>query len=115
MRDLGESNALLLLVCRLMVFFRTSFVQRRNMRVSRRPINKSGKRLIKTLASNVRHIRNEMGISQEELASRCGLHRTYVGSVERGERNVTLTTLDILSTVLEVSAIELLTPRSTDD
>ncbi|MDR2364710.1 MAG: helix-turn-helix domain-containing protein [Zoogloeaceae bacterium] len=43
-----------------------------------------------TLAENVRAFRKYHGLSQEELADRCELHRTYIGSVEREERNVSL-------------------------
>ncbi len=50
-------------------------------------------------------------MSQEELAEKCGLHRTYVGSVERCERNVTLSTLELLASVLGVSVPELLSNK----
>lgn len=62
------------------------------------------------LSDNIRNFRKSRGISQEELAHLCKLHRTYIGSVERQERNVTLSTLEVLAEALEVSVIELLTP-----
>jgi len=68
-----------------------------------------------TLAENVRAFRKAQSISQEELADRCQLHRTYIGSVERQERNVSLSTLEVLSEVLGVSVAELLTPKPQHD
>ncbi len=50
----------------------------------------------------LRKLRKEQGFSQEELADRAGLHRTYVSSVERGERNVSLQTIDKLARALNL-------------
>jgi transcriptional regulator with XRE-family HTH domain len=58
--------------------------------------------------SNVRQRRTELNLSQEELASRCGLHRTYVGAVERGERNISLRNICALAEALECRPAELL-------
>jgi transcriptional regulator with XRE-family HTH domain len=44
----------------------------------------------KIFGQRVRQLRKEIGISQEELAGRCGLHRTYVGDIEQGRRNPSL-------------------------
>ncbi len=54
-------------------------------------------------AQNVRELRMERGFSQEELAYRAGLHRTYVGAVERGERNITLLNAQRIAEALGVS------------
>ncbi|MGK6317982.1 helix-turn-helix domain-containing protein [Sphingomonas sp. DT-204] len=60
------------------------------------------------VAANVRDRRLRLGWSQEQLADLSGFHRTYVGSVERGERNITLTTLEALARVLETTPEALL-------
>ncbi len=61
------------------------------------------------LAANVRDYRTQEGLSQDEFAAKCGLHRTYIGSVERSERNVTLATLELLSKATGLSVTKLLT------
>ena len=48
----------------------------------------------------MRIARQEIGISQEELADQCGLHRTYIGSVERGERNISVDNMEVISIAL---------------
>ena len=73
-----------------------------------RKLRKPSRVLTQTLADNIRAFRNIQNLSQETLADSCGLHRTYVGSVERGERNVTLSTLEVLAAALRVSVPELL-------
>ncbi len=74
-------------------------------------MRKPTSQLRKILADNIRDYRARHGLSQEELADDCGLHRTYIGSVERCERNVTLSTLEVLAQALRVSVPDLLTRR----
>jgi transcriptional regulator with XRE-family HTH domain len=57
------------------------------------------------LAENIRTFRKEHGYSQEVLADLCELHRTYIGSVEREERNISLSTLEVLAQVLSTNPI----------
>ena len=59
-------------------------------------------------AKRLRQIRLSKGLSQEALADLAGLHRTYVGSVERGERNVSIDNMERLAKALEVDIFELL-------
>lgn len=60
------------------------------------------------LAANVRNFRTSAGLSQEELAARSGLHRTYISSVERGHRNVSLENIFLLAKALGIDPPELL-------
>jgi len=52
---------------------------------------------------NIRRIREERGISQEELAALAGLHRAYIGQIERGEKNIGLKNLEKIAKALNVS------------
>ncbi len=55
----------------------------------------------------LRKRRHRLGVSQEEFADLCGLDRTYVGGIERGERNVALVNIERLARALKISLSEL--------
>jgi transcriptional regulator with XRE-family HTH domain len=63
---------------------------------------------LRRLGQRVRELRERAGLSQEELAERAALHRTYVGGIERGERNVGVKNLLQLARALKVAPAELL-------
>ena len=64
--------------------------------------------LAKRFGELVRRLRRERGYSQEEFSFRVGLHQTYVSSVERGERNVTIGTADRIARALGTNLADLL-------
>ena len=64
------------------------------------------------VAANLRRLRAKRGLSQEALADKAGIHRTYVGSVERAERNVSIDNICRLAWALGVDVRELLVPIS---
>ncbi len=66
------------------------------------------------LGRAVRDLRADRGISQEDLAHRSGMHRTYVGGIERGERNVSYANLLRLAGALDVPPSQLLARAETD-
>lgn len=59
--------------------------------------------MLRQLGEYLRGIREQHGWSQEDLAFECGLHRTYVGAVERGEYNITLLSLRRITDTLGIS------------
>ena len=63
------------------------------------------------IADNIRQRRQAIGLSQEALADNCGLHRTYIGAIERGERNLTVNTLARVAEALGCTAADLLTVK----
>lgn len=60
------------------------------------------------IASNIKKIREERGLSQEKLALESGLHRTYIGMVERCEKNITVISLEKIASALNVEITELI-------
>lgn len=63
--------------------------------------------LLKDFGLKVQQKRKELGISQEELAFRAGFHRTYIGMIERAERNITLNNIKRLADALHVNIKDL--------
>lgn len=60
------------------------------------------------LAANVKERRISAGLSQEALGNKAGLHRTYMGSVERGERNISIDNIEKLAIALNCKVSDLL-------
>lgn len=64
--------------------------------------------LQRRVGRNLRAVRQARGMSQEDLAELLGVHRTYIGSVERGERNLSLRGLEELARGIDVEPLDLL-------
>lgn len=64
--------------------------------------------ILKRFGNRVRELRKEKGISQEELAFRADLHRTYIGMIERAEKNITLINIEKIANALNVKIASLL-------
>lgn len=62
------------------------------------------------VGENLRAYRRARGINQEDFADRLGLHRTYLGDIERGERNLSLQKVEIFAELLGLEPLSLLTP-----
>lgn len=69
--------------------------------------NKNDKEILMNIGNNIRKYRLTKGWSQEQLAQECDLHRTYIGAVERGEKNITILNLLKIKEKLEVRLEEL--------
>ena len=61
------------------------------------------KKILVDFGNRVRELRKEKGLSQEELSFKADLHRTYIGMIERAEKNITLTNIEKIVKALDVS------------
>ena len=91
-------TGMLLIVCRRKVY--GNYCQE----VSYSPAEK---RFLAELGSRIRQLRTAKDWSQEEFAYRCGLHRTYIGSIERGERNISAINMKYIAEALDASISDL--------
>lgn len=65
------------------------------------------KKILILFGNKVREIRKEKGLSQEELSFKAELHRTYIGMIERAEKNITLTNIEKIAKALDVKVKDL--------
>ena len=70
--------------------------------------------LLRAFGTAVRRLRNERGWSQEEFADRVGVHRTYMGAIERGERNLSLVNIRRIAAGLQMSLSALMAEAERD-
>lgn len=66
------------------------------------------KNILESFGTRVRELRKENGYSQENLAELVNLHRTYIGQIERGEKNISLVNIEKLAKAFSMSISELL-------
>lgn len=85
-------------------------IVRRARRVVNTPIFRMGKRadILERFGQRVRELRKEQGYSQEGFGAACGLDRTYIGGIERGERNVALRNIEVIAQTLGITLADLL-------
>lgn len=67
--------------------------------------------ILKQFGERVRDLRKAQGLSQEELAEKADLHYTYIGGVERGERNLSLKSIERIASALKIEIRELFMPH----
>lgn len=76
----------------------------------------SKEKILLKFGERVRQLRKEKGLSQEQLAFKAEVHRTYIGMIERAEKNITLVNIEKIANALEIDLKELFDelPRNID-
>ena len=65
-------------------------------------------KFLRQIGEKIRELRTARGLTQEQLGHKCDLHRTFIGSIERGERNLSILNLRLVAKVLRVEIADLL-------
>lgn len=67
--------------------------------------------IVKVFGENLKRYRKELNLSQEEFAERCGLHRTYISSIERFQRNISIENIQRIADGLHIDTYKLFIPK----
>lgn len=70
--------------------------------------------ILEIVGNNIKYYRNQKNLSQETLAEKCELHRTYISDIERYRRNVSLTNIQKIAEALDVAPYKLLIPTNSE-
>lgn len=71
--------------------------------------------IIKVFGTNLKKYRLLLGLSQEQFAEKCGLHRTYISTVERFQRNISIENVQRIADALEIESYKLLIEDNEED
>ncbi len=96
---------------RIVITRRMILIVRRAILIVNIPMARMGKRaadILERFGQRVRDLRKELGYSQEGFAAACELDRTYIGGIERGERNVALRNIEAIAQTLGITLAELM-------
>ncbi len=71
--------------------------------------------IVKVFGNNLKKYRNELGISQEAFANKCGMHRTYISAIECYRRSISLENIQRIADALEIESYKLLVEDLSND
>ncbi len=71
--------------------------------------------ILQVFGRNVKHYREQLGLSQEDFANKCGLHRTYISAVERQRRSISLNNIQKIADALGIETYLLFLEKIPDD
>ena len=78
-------------------------------------MNINDQKFLQHVGFQIRELRVSRGLTQAQLAESCGLHRTFIGSVERGERNVAILNLRLIAKTLRVPLADLFADKRKEE
>lgn len=98
---------MLIIVCRIIVSIGVYFTKVPSFQQLTPPPKPMKQKILVKFGKKVRELRLKIGLSQEELAARADVHRTYIGMIERAEKNITLVNIEKIARALKINIKDL--------